>query len=98
MSATDYGLDDLMVVAAFRYCMGRRTYMVGYCSDWLIRIWPAISERARFIIKRDLEDEFKRDDESRERNGDDAWHPLGYDFDRAEWNKVRALWAGEMAE
>jgi hypothetical protein len=88
----DYGPDDIMVIAAFRYCVGRRTYMVGYCSEWLIRLWPMLSERACFVIQRDLEEAFCRDDEARA-NGSE-YKPLGMDMDRREWGKVRDLWQG----
>ena len=50
----NYGRDDLMAVAAFRYCCGRKTYIVSDCADWLIEQWPNIAERARNIIQRDL--------------------------------------------
>lgn len=34
----DYGPDErLLAFAAFRYCLGRRTYMVGVCADFLVR-------------------------------------------------------------
>ena len=34
-----WGLNNLMVTAAHRYCLGRRTYIVSECVDWLISIW-----------------------------------------------------------
>ena len=86
----NYGRDDLMAVAAFRYCLGRMTYIVSDCADWLIEQWPNIAENARKIIQRDLEEAFKRDDEARA-DGQD-YKPLGHDCDRAQWEKVRRLW------
>ena len=86
----NYGRDDLMAVAAFRYCLGRMTYIVSDCADWLIEQWPNIAENARKVIQRDLEEAFKRDDEARE-DGQD-YKPLGHDCDRAQWEKVRRLW------
>ena len=85
-----YGRDDLMAVAAFRYCCGRKTYIVSDCADWLIEQWPNIAERARNIIQRDLDEAFKRDDEYRAEGQD--YKPLGHDCDRAQWEKVRRLW------
>jgi hypothetical protein len=88
--SADYGPDDIMVIAAFRYCVGRRTYMVGYGAEWLVRLWPTLAERARFVIQRDLEEDFRRDDQARAEGAE--YKPLGMDMDRREWEKVRALW------
>ena len=83
----DYGFDDLMVTAAFRYCLGRQTYIVRECAEWLIRIWPTLSERAKIIIQRELEQAFYDAGVGR------GYLPLGADCDRKEWEKVRGLWA-----
>ena len=87
----NYGRDDLMVVASVRYCLGRMTYIVSDCCDWLIEIWPTLTESTRNIVKRDIEDEFKRDDDARERG--DEIKPLGWDCDRGQWERVRRLWS-----
>lgn len=95
MIKKNYGRNDLMVVAAFRYCLGRMTYIVSDCADWLIEQWPHIAENARKVIQRDLEEAFKRDDEAREEDAKGSAHfykPLGHDCDRAQWEKVRRLW------
>lgn len=86
----DYGFDDLMVTAAFRYCLGRQTYIVGECTAWLIRIWPTLSERARIIIQRELEQAFY------DASAGLGYLPLGADCDRKEWEKVRNLWANHL--
>ena len=85
-----WGFGDLMVIAAFRYCCGRQTYIVGACVEWLIDIWPMLSENTQAVIKRDLESEFERDDEARARG--ESYRPLGADCDRADWERVRKLW------
>lgn len=89
-TAQAWGFDELMVMAAFRYCLGSRTYIVGACADWLIDIWPMLSENTRSVIRRDLEAEFKRDDEARARH--ENHKPLGWDCDREDWERVRKLW------
>lgn len=86
-----YGRNDLMAVAAVRYCLGRSSYIVGDCCEWLPQVWPTLSESARNIIKRDIDDAFKADDESRA-DKYNQYHRLGMDIDRAEWEKVRGLW------
>ena len=89
-----WGWEDLMVIAAFRYCLGRLTYISGVCADWLVDKWSELPPHSRALIRTELDRAFERDDEARER-GDD-YKPLGWDCDRAAWEKVRALWAGEQ--
>lgn len=92
MTTKNFGRNDLMAVAAFRYCLGRRTYIVGDCAEWLIEQWPNISDNAKAIIKRDLEYAFLSDDETRATGVDTFFKPLGMDCDREQWERVRALW------
>ena len=85
------GHDHLMVIAATRYCLGRMSYIVSDCADWLIKIWPRLDKSTKTIIKRDIEDEFRRDNKAREDGG--TYRPLGMDCDRKQWERVRALWS-----
>lgn len=78
-------------VGAFRYYCGRQTAAVADFCDLLIREWDSLPDRIKFIIKRDLEEEFKTDDADRASGND--WKRLGHDCDRAAWEKVRALWS-----
>ena len=87
------GHDHLMVIAATRYCLGRMTYIVSDCADWLIKIWPLLSEATRKIIQRDIEEEFTRDDADREAGR--AFKALGHDCDRHQWARVRRLWSDQ---
>jgi len=86
-----WGWHNLMVVAAFRYCLGRMTYISGVCADWIIAHWHNFPPNAQQLIHKELEEAFKRDDEARA--GDFPIKELGWDCDRKEWEKVRALWA-----
>lgn len=86
-----WGFNDMMVVAAFRHCCGRETPIVGVCADWLIEQWQDFSDNAKAAIQRELEEEFKGDDEARARGH--QYTPLGEDRYRAEWERVRNLWA-----
>ena len=90
-----WGRDDLMATAAFRYCCGRRTYIIRDCVDWLLDQWPTFSDTAKAIIRSDLEDAFARDDADRERGSD--YKALGHDCDRKEWERVRNLWMSPNA-
>ena len=85
-----WGRDDLMAIAAVRYCLGRMTYIVGECADWLIEQWPNIAPSARAVIERDVEEAFASDVKARMRG--DQYKPLGMDCDRAQWERVRRLW------
>lgn len=46
----EWGFQNLMVVAAFRYCLGRRTYIVSACVDWLLKYWNEIDENTKKLI------------------------------------------------
>lgn len=85
-----FGRSDLMAIAAVRYCLGRMSYIVGDCCDWLVWQWSNIEESARNTIQRDVEEAFERDNEARERG--EECKPLGMDCDRAAWERVRRLW------
>jgi len=86
--------DEIMVISAFRYCVGRQTYVVPACADWLIDNWPMLGANTKAVIQLDLEKEFEKDDEARRREED--YKPLGHDCDRKDWERVRALWKGEV--
>ena len=89
-----WGRGGLMALAAFRYCLGRSTYIVSDCADWLIANWQAMPEGTRHCIQREVEEAIKRDEDARERR--EEYLPLGHDCDRAEWLRVRALWTDAL--
>ena len=89
-----WGWEDLMVIAAFRYCLGRMTYIAGVCTDWLVDKWPELPPHSRALIRTELDRAFAQDDEDRATGA--SFKALGWDCDRREWEKVRALWAGEQ--
>ena len=86
-----WGRDDLMALAAVRYCLGRSSYIVGDCVEWLHKQWPHLSTGIRKTIARDIEEEIARDDEARAEGREHK--PLGWDCDRARWLTTRELWA-----
>ncbi len=90
-----WGWQDLMVLAAFRYCMGRTSYISSVCADWLVDKWPELPPRSKALIRTELDRAFVQDDEDRA-TGATSFKALGWDCDRAKWEKVRALWAGEQ--
>ncbi len=53
---TEWGYHNLMVIAAFRYCLGRRTYIVSSCTDWLIYYWPKFDDNTKKIIVGEIQE------------------------------------------
>ncbi|MFA5445181.1 MAG: hypothetical protein WC262_09460 [Bacteroidales bacterium] len=88
-----WGDQEVMVIAAFRYCLGRQTYIVSDCCDWLIEQWPRFGERTRELIQKELEAAFRDDNEARKRKRE--YRPLGHDCDRVQWERVRKLWSAK---
>lgn len=86
-----WGRQGLMAVAAVRYCLGRRSYIVSDCAAWLCEVWQVLPENTKAITRRDVEDAFKSDDDDRERGRE--FLTLGDDCDRASWKTVRHLWS-----
>lgn len=82
-------MNDLMVTAAFRYCLGRRTYIVGECANWLVQHWNEFRPQTRELIQRELAEAFVHDNKARHEG--ESFKPLGDDCDRAEWERVRRL-------
>jgi len=44
---------QLMVTAAHRYCLGRRSYIVGSCIDWIKIHWDEFTIHTKLILLRD---------------------------------------------
>ena len=77
-------------LGSFRYYLGRMSYAVSDFCKLLISAWGTLPDRTKYLIRRDLEEAFKRDDEARDDGRE--YLPLGHDCDRAQWMRVRALW------
>lgn len=76
-----------LIIAAQRYCIGRMTAAShGFACD-LAMAWKHLPENTKSVIKEDIDDYFKRDDEARILG--DKYKPLGMDCDREAWDKVR---------
>lgn len=88
--------EELLWIAAFRYCLGRRTYIVGEFVALLLSQWQKLSHNARQVIGRDLLEAFARDDRLRELEAETpdkrkSLSPLGDTCDRVDWDKVRRV-------
>lgn len=89
-SSKPYGRDGLMITSAVRYCIGRMTYIVSDCVDWIVANWGEWPDNVKTIIQRDIEEAFQRDDADRDSGR--SFMALGHDCDREQWERVRALW------
>lgn len=88
-----FNTNQQMVICAVRYCIGRMTYVVSDCADWLIKIWPDLDNNVKNTIINDIESAFVSDNFDRA-NGK-KYKELGHDCDRAQWERVRRLWSGK---
>jgi hypothetical protein len=52
-----WGRGNLMALAAFRYCLGRSTYIVSDCADWIIENWDEFDSSLRKIILFEIKEE-----------------------------------------
>ena len=85
-----------LIIGATRYYTGRMTIHAGMFAQYeLARAWPLLLPNTKAVIRRDLEDDFRRDDEARARG--EKYPPLGADCDRAAWEAVRRAWQQEDA-
>jgi hypothetical protein len=88
-----WGEDGVMALAAFRYALGRRTYITGICADWLVSVWDDLPAPMRRLIQQEIEDAFRAHAEQQSGGGDRWCGPLGDPCDIEAWARVRRLWA-----
>ena len=50
-----WGFSQLIVTAAHRYCLGRRTYFVGVCIEWLITYWQHFEIQTQRLVLKETE-------------------------------------------
>jgi hypothetical protein len=86
------GIDEL-VFWSFRYFLGRRTIATHCFARGLVIAFPDLTENVQNLIKKELEEAFKRDDEMR--LGEKrlkSYYPLGGNHDRESWELVRKVY------
>lgn len=72
--------EEAILLCAFRYCLGRMTYVVGECDRWLRTRWDRLSPGTREVILRDLREAI----EQHARDG----RALGMEMDRKVWTQL----------
>ncbi len=61
MQLTEGTNDQLMAMAAMRYCLGRRSYIVGACHEWLREVWAQLTTNSQNVILRDIVEALRDD-------------------------------------
>lgn len=67
-----------MAFYAFRYCLGRRTYAVSDCVEWLNRNWNLFTSVEQIRIQNEIREAIDR-------------KQAGAEFDIEEWRKLLAI-------
>jgi hypothetical protein len=57
----EWGSADLMAIAAFRYCLGRRAHIVLECVEWLKQYWDTFQTRTKVLIHQEIKEAIDRD-------------------------------------
>jgi hypothetical protein len=76
-----------LVFWSFRYFLGRTSIHTGRFARDLAKAWPHIDPLMQFSIERELDEEFRRDDEARRLLS--RHKPLGRDCEREAWQLVK---------
>jgi len=71
-------LEQFVVIAAFRYALGRRSYAVSLIAHWLIKNWNEIGVNDQNLIKKEIQESLDQD-------------CAGMEMDRQQWKKVLKL-------
>lgn len=72
---TFFEKSGLLTLAAFRYCLGRRSYIVSQCCDYLITYWDSFLKQTQDVIVAEIEDAFERS-------------IYGMSWNRQDWQRV----------
>jgi hypothetical protein len=68
--------DHTILICAFRYALGRRTYVVGVIVEEIHRLWNSLSENDCELIVREILEHKKK------------FGNLGHECDEKEWMSV----------
>lgn len=77
MISTTSSLDDqLMAMAAHRYCLGRSSYIVGPCHEWIRRRWEEFDAGTRAVMMQDTAEWLAEGVPGRRFEYQDEWYRL----------------------
>jgi len=74
--------DQLMALAAFRYCLGRQSYIVSACPQWLRDTWGQFDRNTRQVVVCDIIEALMDEllsDPGAEKIGWESFGKYGYD-------------------
>lgn len=74
--------DRLILIAAFRYALGRMTYMPSVVAGAIESCWPELTEHDRRLIKNEINEAIERGH-------------IGMQCDAATWCRVLDLGGGD---
>jgi hypothetical protein len=77
MITLETDLEQFVVIAAFRYTLGRRSYAVSIITQWLIKNWDNIGVNDQNLIRREIQDALDHD-------------CAGMEMDKQRWRQVLA--------
>ena len=79
---------------AFRYCLGRMTYIVSnYCAEATVKI-RKITDHYLLLLEKELLEAILEDD--RQRANGERYKVLGWDCDRNDWVKFSKVVSAEV--
>ena len=79
---------------AFRYCLGRMTYVVSdYCEEATRKI-RQITDHFLLLLEKELSEAIHKDDEQRAKG--EPYKILGWDCDRAHWVELFGVVSKEV--
>jgi hypothetical protein len=71
-------VENITLICAFRYALGRRTYIVGIITDELKRNWKNLTEVQQILIQREIKDAIEEE-------------YIGDKCDQQEWQTILNL-------
>jgi len=74
--------DAIILICAFRYALGRMTYVVEMVVDFIIENWDSLYKSDKDLIVREIQHEKERSN-------------LGHDCDVKQWNRILTLYVNE---
>lgn len=76
-----------LAIQSLRYCMGRRTFAVIDCVEFLSRHWQDLTKHAKIIIIRDLDEALQWHEDDLKAGKEYCY--LGDECDYQKWKSLR---------
>jgi len=70
--------DEIVLLCAFRYALGRMTYVTGAVSDFIIEKWDELEFGKQQLIKAEIREAIKR-------------NRIGMEMDKTVWKRILIL-------